>query len=230
MEATRYCSLPELPQTLTAHGLAVMPQAIAPDLVAALREEIHVRRVRAGMRPARIGRGRGRRRVAEVRGDWIRWLDGSSEAQRLFLAELEAIRQQVNAALWLGLFEIEAHFALYPPGAGYQQHVDAFQQDNPRRLSAVLYLNRHWRRAQGGALAIYDPQGNEVQRILPEAGTLVLFLSQSVPHAVLPTRRWRASIAAWFRIREADNPLASLARLQPDDLVDSVPERDRSGS
>ncbi len=230
METPAQCSLPELAQTLATHGLAVMPRAIAPDLVAALREEIHAHRVRAGMHPARIGRGRGRRRVAAVRGDWICWLDGSSEAQRLFLAQLEAIRQQVNAALWLGLFEVEAHFALYPPGAGYQRHVDAFQQDNPRRLSAVLYLNRHWRSAQGGALTIYDPQGQEVQRILPEAGTLVLFLSQSVPHAVLPTRRWRASIAAWFRIRQADNPLASLARLQPDDLAESVPARDPSGS
>jgi len=204
---------------LTTTGLAVMPGFVEPFLVAALRDEVHAGRSLAGMHRARIGRGEGRRVASAVRGDWIRWLDGSTEAQQLFLGKLERIRQEVNAALLLGLFEVEAHFALYPPGAGYQRHVDAFQHDNPRRLSAVLYLNRHWRRSQGGELAVYDTEGRELQRVLPEAGTLVLFLSQTVPHAVLPTRRWRASIAAWFRLREADNPLAGLARLQPDDIA-----------
>jgi len=213
---------------LTTTGLAVMPGYVEPALVAALRDEIHAGRSLAGMRRARIGRGEGRRLASAVRGDWIRWLDGSTEAQRRFLGRLEGIRQEVNEALLLGLFEIEAHFALYPPGAGYQRHVDAFQHDNPRRLSAVLYLNRHWRRSQGGELAIYDAEGRELQRVLPEAGTLVLFLSQTVPHAVLPTRRWRGSIAAWFRLRAVDNPLAGLARLQPDD-IEPTPVVDRAG-
>jgi len=210
---------------LATTGLAVMPGFVEPFLVAALRDEVHAGRALAGMHRARIGRGTGRCVASAVRGDWIRWLDGSTEAQQLFLGKLERIRQEVNEALLLGLFEIEAHFALYPPGAGYQRHVDAFQHDNPRRLSAVLYLNRHWRRSQGGELAVYDADGRELRRVLPEAGTLVLFLSQTVPHAVLPTRRWRASIAAWFRLRAADNPLAGLARLQPDD-IESPPVAD----
>ncbi len=218
MESAASLPAPGFIDDLTTTGLAVMPGFVEPALVAALRDEIHAGRSLAGMRRARIGRGEGRRLASAVRGDWIRWLDGSTEAQRRFLGRLEEIRQEVNEALLLGLFEIEAHFALYPPGAGYQRHVDAFQHDNPRRLSAVLYLNRHWRRSQGGELAVYDAEGHERQRVLPEAGTLVLFLSQSVPHAVLPTRRWRGSIAAWFRLRTVDNPLAGLARLQPDDI------------
>ena len=218
MESAASLPAPGFIDDLTTTGLAVMPGFVEPALVAALRDEIHAGRSLAGMRRARIGRGEGRRLACAVRGDWIRWLDGSTEAQRRFLGRLEEIRQEVNEALLLGLFEIEAHFALYPPGAGYQRHVDAFQHDNPRRLSAVLYLNRHWRRSQGGELAVYDAEGHERQRVLPEAGTLVLFLSQSVPHAVLPTRRWRGSIAAWFRLRTVDNPLAGLARLQPDDI------------
>ncbi len=219
MESSAYHPVPHPLDALARSGLAVLPRYIDASLADALREEIHAARVAAGLRRARVGRGKGRRLADAIRGDWIRWLDGSTEAQRQFLARLEEIRQEVNLALMLGLFEVEAHFALYPPGAGYQRHVDAFQHDNPRRLSAVLYLNRHWRRAQGGELAIYDKDDREVLRILPEAGTLVLFLSQSVPHAVLPTRRWRASIAAWFRVRQTDNPLAGLARLQPDDLL-----------
>lgn len=219
VESAACPAVPGFLDGLATSGLAVLPRFLDPFLVGALREEVQAGRALTRMRRAGIGRGRGRRIVSEVRGDWIRWLDGSTEAQRLLLGELERIRREVNASLMLGLFEIEAHFALYPPGAGYQRHVDAFQSDNPRRLSAVLYLNRHWRRVQGGELAIYDSNGRELQRILPEAGTLVLFLSQNVPHAVLPTRRWRASVAAWFRVRETENPLSSLARLHPDDAV-----------
>jgi SM-20-related protein len=221
VESAAYRPVSCFTDDLATTGLAVMPGFVEPVLVAALRDEIHAGRAPAGMRRARIGRGEGSRLVSAVRGDWIRWLDGSTEAQQLFLGQLERIRQEVNEALLLGLFEVEAHFALYPPGAGYQRHVDAFQHDNPRRLSAVLYLNRNWRRSQGGELAVYDAEGRELQRVLPEAGTLVLFLSQTVPHAVLPTRRWRASIAAWFRLREAENPLAGLARLQLDDIESS---------
>jgi SM-20-related protein len=218
VESAASLAVPSFIDDLATVGLAVMPGFMDPFLVGALRDEIHAGRSLAGMRPARIGRGKGRRLASAVRGDWIRWLDGSTEAQQLFLGQMEGIRQEANQALLLGLFEIEAHFALYPPGSGYQRHVDAFRYDNPRRLSAVLYLNRHWRRSQGGELAIYDAKGCELRRVIPEAGTLVLFLSQSVPHAVLPTRRWRASIAAWFRLRQAENPLAGLVRLQPDDI------------
>jgi SM-20-related protein len=192
---------PEYAEALAACGLAVLPGCFEPDLVDALRAEIPVGELPTGMSRAGVGRGSQRRVDDAVRGDWIRWLDGSTTAQREFLTRLESIRRQVNQALMLGLFEVEAHFALYPPGAGYERHLDAFQQDNPRRLSAVLYLNRHWHVADGGELAIYDEEGHEVRRILPEAGTLVLFLSQSIPHAVLPATRWRASIAAWFRVR-----------------------------
>jgi SM-20-related protein len=193
----------DLGDALTSRGWIVMPACFDPGLVAALQREVDDSGP-AGMIRAGIGRGRQRQVADTVRGDWIRWLDGSTAAQLEFLERLEAIRIEVNRALMLGLFEVEAHFALYPPGTGYERHLDAFQHGNPRRLSAVFYLNRHWRQSEGGELAIYDSEGNMVDRILPEAGTLVLFLSQTVPHAVLPTRRWRASIAAWFRVREPD--------------------------
>jgi SM-20-related protein len=193
----------DLGDALASRGWIVMPGCFDSGLVAALQREVDDTGP-GGMTRAGIGRGRQRQVADAVRGDWIRWLDGSTAAQREVLERLEAIRVEVNRALMLGLFEVEAHFALYPPGTGYERHVDAFRHDNPRRLSAVLYLNRQWRQSEGGELAIYDSDGNVVERILPEAGTLVLFLSQTVPHAVLPTRRWRASIAAWFRVRQPD--------------------------
>lgn len=193
---------------LAGTGVTVLHGHFSPEAVAALAREIGERDAGCGLLPAAVGRGEERRVLDSVRGDRIRWLDGSTPAQRDFLDRMEAIRQPVNRALMLGLFEVEAHFAVYPPGAGYERHRDAFRADNPRRLSAVLYLNRDWEPADGGALAIYDAHGREVRRIWPEAGTLVLFLSQDVPHAVLPTRRRRASIAAWFRVRDSRSPSA----------------------
>ncbi len=190
----------------------VWPDFLPAETVDALHDEVYALRDAAQLGQARIGRGGERHRDRATRGDWIHWLDGASPAQQAFMARLDEIRLQVSRSLIPGLFETESHFALYPPGTHYERHVDAFQAGNCRRLSLVFYLNRDWNEQDGGQLAIYDDAGRECQRIQPTAGTLVMFLSQTVPHAVLPTRRWRASIASWMRVRELANPLAGLDR------------------
>ena len=192
---------PEVLDQLAEQECVVLPNYLPPDEIIALRTEVAARLRDQAMLPAQIGRGSQRQRRTEVRGDLIHWLDASTMPQQRLFACFEQIRQQVNASLWLGLFEFEAHYAWYPPGTGYQRHLDAFQHDNPRRLSAVLYLNRVWPSHSGGELVIYSPSGEEQQRVRPEAGTLVLFLSQRIPHEVLPATRGRASIATWFRVR-----------------------------
>ncbi|WP_018935865.1 2OG-Fe(II) oxygenase [Thioalkalivibrio sp. ALJ24] len=190
----------------------VWPGFIDDGLADALRREVYALRNGRHLRSARVGRGQERRHDPAERGDRIRWLDGATPAQQALLQRLEEIRRQLARDLIPGLFETEAHFALYPPGTGYARHVDAFRAGNRRRLSLVLYLNRHWRGRDGGELAFYAPDGRELERVQPEAGTAALFLSQTVPHAVLPTRRWRASIACWMRLRDSASPLDSLAR------------------
>jgi len=192
---------PDVPDALAEDGFVVLPGWLEAESVAALHAELPSAGKLEGLQRAGVGRAGERRVLDAVRGDWIRWLDGSSPAQEDLLQRMETIRLDVNRGLQLGVFELEAHFALYPPGSGYERHLDAFQSDNPRRLSAVLYLNRDWVAGAGGELALYDAGGREIRRVLPEGGTLVLFLSQRVPHAVLPATRWRASIAAWFRVR-----------------------------
>lgn len=196
-------------ETLERDQVFLWPNFIEPMYVDSLREEVYALRDAAQLEQARIGRAGLRHRDRATRGDWIHWLDGASPAQQAFMARLDEIRLQASRALIPGLFETESHFALYPPGTHYARHVDAFQAGNCRRLSLVFYLNRHWRERDGGQLAIYDNEGREIRRIQPRAGTLVMFLSQTVPHAVLPTRRWRASIASWMRIRDLSGPLAS---------------------
>jgi SM-20-related protein len=136
-----------------------------------------------------------------VRGDHIQWLEtGQCAAGDRYLAMLDDLRGQLNQALYLGLEDYEGHFALYPPGTFYQKHLDRFRDDDRRAVSAVFYLNSDWLPEQGGALRLYLADGRELD-VLPEAGTLVLFLSADLPHEVLPATRERLSLTGWLRRR-----------------------------
>jgi SM-20-related protein len=75
-------------------------------------------------------------------------------------------------------------------------------------LSVVAYFNADWGVTDGGELVIYDAEGEQaLQTVLPLAGTLVVFLSEEVPHEVCVARRDRYSIAGWYRSRATANPL-----------------------
>lgn len=78
---------------------------------------------------------------------------------------------------------------------------DSLTGTRNRIISSVSYLTPHWREEDGGHLVLYDPAApdREITRILPCAGTLVLFMSEEIPHEVLPPQRARASIAGWYR-------------------------------
>src|SRR4030095_811099 len=76
-------------------------------------------------REARIGSGGDAGRRPEVRGDHILWIDPgrASPFQRAYLDAMEELRLALNRRLYLGLFDFEAHFAVYPAGARYGRHV-----------------------------------------------------------------------------------------------------------
>ena len=116
-------------------------------------------------------------------------------AARAYLGELDALRVRLDRRLFLGVREVEAHFARYPAGAGYARHRDRFRDDDARVLSLVSYLNPDWGDADGGGLRLYLPDGPV--DIAPRTGS-VCFLS-ALEHEVLPATRPRLSIAAWFR-------------------------------
>src|SRR5690606_23717683 len=116
---------------------------------------------------------------------------------------LEALdRRGLNERLFLGLDFYEPHYAHYAPGAAYARHRDAFVGQRNRIISTVLYLNADWQEADGGELLVYDEAATTVlERVRPVGGTLVVFISERLPHEVLPARRSRYSIAGWFRQR-----------------------------
>lgn len=183
---------------LQRQGWLVLGDFLPAAAVAALAQECRALDTQAGLTAATTGRAR---TASGLRGDRTRWFDPAapSPAQASYWQAMQLLRRGLNQRLLLGLEELEAHYALYPPGAGYARHRDRFRDDDARVLSSVLYLNAGWNAGDGGALRLYLPEGD--QDVVPRGGTLALFLSAEIEHEVLPARRERLSIAGWFRRR-----------------------------
>ncbi|WP_404299509.1 2OG-Fe(II) oxygenase [Halomonas sp.] len=194
-------ALPQLIDALVEQGWYLGTEVLDGDLCAELHSELQTLADHDVLEAAGIGRGRELQLRRDIRGDAIHWLDRKSLAQRRYLNAMEDVQQALNQALFLGLFEYEAHFAHYPTGAFYRKHLDSFRGRANRVVSTVGYLNPDWPSDGGGEMVIYAPDNPacEVARVRPAAGTFVCFLADSVPHEVLPTRLPRASIAGWFR-------------------------------
>ena len=187
---------------LNVDGISVRDQFLEPPQTRALQDCARLRRARGEFEAARIGSGRSLQRREDVRGDSICWITPPLwPAEQALLEQLERLRLELNREAGLGLFELELHYAWYPPGAGYARHVDQPQGRAQRQVSLVLYLNEDWTPAAGGELRIFG--GTDGHRdIEPLAGRLVCFLTPGREHEVLPTQRDRLSISGWFRTRD----------------------------
>ena len=183
-----------------SHHAAVLPA----ELVVALAAECRTRAAEGDLTPAAVGRADGQQVREGIRGDRIDWLDtGQSMASDAYLSLMDELRRVLNRELFLGLEDFECHFALYPPGAYYQKHLDRFRDDDRRAVSVVAYLNADWYEEHGGALRLYLGEGE--RDVPPLGGSLVVFLSAELPHEVLPATRDRLSLTGWFR-RRGDGP------------------------
>jgi len=188
---------------LSAAGISIRDQFASAAEVSALRECARTRESRGEFAPARVGRQGAERRRESVRGDFTCWLSAPLlPPERLLLERLEELRRQLNRDAYLGLFELELHYARYPAGAAYSRHVDQPLGSTQRRLSLVLYLNSEWQSTDGGVLRIHHADEGFVD-VEPIAGRLVCFLTPGREHEVLQARRERLSISGWFRERAA---------------------------
>ena len=190
---------------LTSQGWWVGERALPPGFTATLRAELERLEEDDRLRRAGIGRETDYQIARDIRGDRIRWLNRESPPQAAFLEFAQALKRQLNRTLFLGLFEFEGHFALYPEGGFYRRHHDSFHGAANRVVSLVLFLNPDWHADHAGELVLYsddpaDDERTERARIAPREGTLALFLSEEIPHEVLPTRAPRRSIAGWYRV------------------------------
>lgn len=189
-------------ERLTHGGFALVEGVLPEHAVTELREEARARDARGLMQQAGIGRAMQRQVATHVRGDRIAWLEEGSahRGERAYFAAVHALREALNRELMAGVVELEAHYAIYPPGARYARHVDRFNDDDARIVSLVLYLNEDWSEDCGGALRIYMSDEAHVD-IAPAGGSLVAFASDRYAHEVLPASRERVAIAGWFRRR-----------------------------
>ncbi|GGY82611.1 2OG-Fe(II) oxygenase [Marinobacter zhanjiangensis] len=181
-------------------------------LLAGLREEVDRLEESAAMARAGVGRGTAYSRDPSVRRDRIAWLNGETPAQQQLFVFLEELRVGLNRRLFLGLQRFEAHYASYQPGDFYRRHLDSFRGRASRVVSLVLYLNENWQAGDGGELQVFNRESPDeiCGQVAPESGRAVIFLSEEVPHEVLPARCRRHSIACWFRQDVVPVPLTGV--------------------
>jgi SM-20-related protein len=191
---------------LATTGYCVLPAWLPDRLSSALLTVLETNA--ASLREATIGRGEAQRHNRFVRRDKIAWLDEADARLQEWFALMRTLRGELNRLLFMGLWDFECHLAHYAPGDFYKRHVDAFRGRSNRRVSLVAYLNRGWLPEHGGELVLYcDPKkdSDSVLRVTPVLGTVVIFLSEDIPHEVLPAQRDRYSVAGWFRINDTLN-------------------------
>lgn len=186
---------------LATHGWSQQSIFIPTDLTTELAKECRKRAQCGQLELAGIGRGVAKVFHSGIRSDKIQWLEPDQHvAVDRYLAFMEHIRVAINQTLFLGLEDFEGHFALYPAGAFYKKHLDRFRDDDRRVVTCIAYLNEQWLPEQGGELRMYLDDG-QTHDVVPQAGTLVVFMSEQWPHEVLPATRDRLSITGWLRRR-----------------------------
>lgn len=149
-----------------------------------------------------IGRGHLKQQQTRIRSDETKWLTASSDAQQRFLSTMQALQENINQHLYMGLFDYGSHFAHYKVGDFYAKHLDRLKGKTNRVLTTVLYLNDVWSKDDGGEIVLFDENQHIVEKLLPKANRLIIFLSERFPHEILPAKKDRYSITGWFRVRE----------------------------
>jgi len=178
-------------------GLAICDGFITKEESRLLLAEIQ--KEQNSLQKAGIGSGTGLQVNAEIRGDFIKWIDEREENlfTKIYLQKLKAIMEAFNKNFFLGLQQSEHHMTYYPAATRYEKHVDTFKTSEARVVSTVLYLNKDWEPAHGGELCIY-PESGPALNMAPLEGRLVLFES-TLPHEVLENRAPRYSITGWLK-------------------------------
>jgi len=209
--STQSTNFEELVDHIAEHGFCVINDFLPEATVTALADEAQTLKQTAVMQEAGIGREH-LNINKEIRGDSIYWLneDGATAAQQSYFEQMENLRLNLNQHLYLGLFGLESHLAVYPEGAFYKKHLDCFASQNPqkpqRKISCIVYLNHDWHMQDGGQLKLYLNETDESDKyksilISPLAGRAVIFLSDTFYHEVMPTFKERISLTGWFLSR-----------------------------
>ena len=140
--------------------------------------------------------------VSNIRSDHILWINENLAIAQQHIQALFQLSQSLNRAFYLGIKDVEAHFACYNAGEFYALHRDNPQGKNGRMISAVYYLHEQWQDDWGGKLHLQDK--NDVWHFIePKPNRIAMFQSDLL-HEVIEAKHQRLSITAWLR---SDNGL-----------------------
>ena len=176
---------------LDQHGFAIIDDAYSNDYVHQLIEECTSNLNR--FREAAIQNGV----ISKIRSDHILWLNPELVISNHHVQALYSLGQELNRAFYLGIRDVEAHFACYNAGEFYALHRDNPQGKNGRMISTVYYLHEDWQDDWGGELHLQDK--NDIWHVLhPKPNRIALFQSNLL-HEVLEAKHQRLSITGWLR-------------------------------
>ena len=176
---------------LDQHGFAIIDDAYSDDYVHQLIEECTSNLNR--FREAAIQNGV----ISKIRSDHILWLNPELVISNHHVQALYSLGQELNRAFYLGIRDVEAHFACYNAGEFYALHRDNPQGKNGRMISTVYYLHEDWQNDWGGELHLQDK--NDIWHVLhPKPNRIALFQSDLL-HEVLEAKHQRLSITGWLR-------------------------------
>ena len=189
---------------LEQQGWSVQEDFFSKELIQQLKETLTSFHQQGILKQAGIGRKNDFHIEQSIRSDEISWFDENNlnKSQEKFLNITKQLQDAINQRFYLGLFELEVHFALYSPNAFYKRHLDQHKNQDTRVITLITYLNENWTEDDGGELQLYLKDGKTIS-VQPNAGTLVCFMSAEFEHEVLPAKRERASLTGWFRKRES---------------------------
>lgn len=186
---------------LSKQNFFIYPHFLSDTELKEVRSELDFLYSKGAFRRAGIGNKNNFQINDHIRSDEIHWweFNNLSSTQKIISKKFEEIKKLINQELYLGIWDFEGHYAVYPQNSFYEKHVDCFHDDDKRKISFVLFLNLNWQKGDGGELKIY--LDNKILKIDPIGGTLVCFLSRKTFHEVLVTNRLRKTFTGWFKIR-----------------------------
>lgn len=184
-------------QALLEKGFGSVDNWFSTQEIDGLRKELLLRYENDVFRLAGIGNKFNLQKEKTIRNDKIHWLKQETENpfEVQFFKRIEAFSDYLNRTCFAGISSYEFHYAVYEPGSFYKRHSDQFNNDDCRRFSFVLYLNKSWDIDDGGELVIYT---DVINSILPSAGKVVFFSSE-LEHEVKVSNARRLSLTGWLR-------------------------------
>ncbi|MEG0489330.1 MAG: 2OG-Fe(II) oxygenase [Acinetobacter sp.] len=198
MEATtlpKSWNVDQILDDLDQHGFAIIDDAYSNDYVHQLVDECTSNLNR--FREAAIQNGV----MSNIRSDHILWINENLHIAQQHIQALTQFSQFLNRYFYLGIKDVEAHFACYNAGEFYALHRDNPQNKNGRMISTVYYLHEEWQDDWGGELHLQD-KNNLWHTIQPKPNRIALFQSDLL-HEVIQAKQQRLSITAWLRSDQA---------------------------